>query len=83
MIAKHPNPCKHEFQDAEYGPGFRLMNPIKVGPKDEATPALPLVADRHFKPCWTYTGHACGCSAIGTTASIRSLMAHASSAWRS
>lgn len=28
MIAYHPNPCKHEFQDAEYGPGFRVMNEV-------------------------------------------------------
>lgn len=46
MIAKHPNPCKHEFQDAEYGPGFRLMNPIKVGPKDEAKYRCSVCAPR-------------------------------------
>lgn len=29
MIAKHAGNCKpHAFQDAEYGPGFRVMNPV-------------------------------------------------------
>lgn len=36
MIAKHPGCKPHEYQDTTYGKGFRVMNPIKVGPKDEA-----------------------------------------------
>ena len=36
MIAKHPGACRdHAFQDREYGKGFRLMNEVKTGPKDE------------------------------------------------
>lgn len=31
MIAKHPGECRpHEYQDRVYGPGFRVMNPVKV-----------------------------------------------------
>jgi len=31
MIAKHPGQCRpHEFQDATYGVGFRVMNPVKT-----------------------------------------------------
>lgn len=30
MIAKHPGECKsHRYQDAVYGPGFRVMNPTR------------------------------------------------------
>jgi hypothetical protein len=30
MIAKHPGDCKpHAYQDKTYGPGFRVMNPVK------------------------------------------------------
>lgn len=36
MIAKHPGCKPHAFQDAAYGAGFRVMNPVKVGAKDEA-----------------------------------------------
>jgi|HubBroStandDraft_1064217.scaffolds.fasta_scaffold2277996_1 hypothetical protein len=32
MIAKHPGCKSHAFQDAEYGVGFRVMNPSS--PKD-------------------------------------------------
>ncbi len=29
MIAKHPGECRpHEYQDAKYGKGFRVMNPV-------------------------------------------------------
>lgn len=32
MIAKHQGPCKpHAYQDAKYGVGFRVMNPVGVG----------------------------------------------------
>lgn len=27
MIAAHPNPCTHAYQDKTYGVGFRVMNP--------------------------------------------------------
>ena len=51
MIAKHPNPCKHEYQDATYGPGFRVMNHIKTMDKEEAgyrcTVCAPLKVKSH------------------------------------
>jgi hypothetical protein len=28
MIAMHPRPCEHDFQDQTYGNGFRVMNPV-------------------------------------------------------
>lgn len=32
MIAKHPGACPaHKFQDATYGSGFRVMNPVGEG----------------------------------------------------
>lgn len=33
MIAMHPNPCTHADQDRMYGKGYRVMNPVKVDPK--------------------------------------------------
>ncbi len=29
MIAQHPNPCEHEYQDSVYGRGYRVMNPVR------------------------------------------------------
>lgn len=35
MIAKHPGQCKpHLFQDARYGPGFRVLNEVKTSSND-------------------------------------------------
>jgi hypothetical protein len=35
MIAKHIGCKPHEYQDTTYGKGFRVMNPVKVGMKEE------------------------------------------------